>query len=275
MPIPASRGIAGAGTVLAALAIVAGGCKQDSGPVPPAPDAASAVRESAERTLDRGPAGIRIRVSSPLVEYSIHGAIELARERFRARAHVTRAPYTHFVERVETIGLRGEIFQIVHGEPGFDNLAATDCAFDPHALVGSYGGAVSLQEAVALVGVAIRLLRDGLRAATVAQRNQKPSATYSVVVDPRAVSDPDMRRSDEWTVVNPPRLARHLAPIGVTIDSAGLIRRLALELRHFPPPARGPGIAREHRRERVSISVSLGDFGRALEVKSPRCIAME
>jgi len=261
--------------VLAALAALAGGCKEESEPVPPAPDAAGRVREAAARTLDRGAASITIRVASPFVEYSIRGAIELARGEFRVRAHVTRAPYTHFVERLEAIGVRGETFQIVHGEPGFDNLTATDCAFDPHALVGSYGGAVSVQEAVALVGVATRLLRDGLRKATVMERNERRSATYRVIVDPHAVSDPDVRRSDEWYVVNPPRLARHLAPIEVTVDSGGLIRRLALELRRFPPPSRGPGIAREHRREVVSISVSLSDFGRALEVRPPRCVAME
>jgi hypothetical protein len=74
-------------------------------------------------------------------------------------------------------------------------------------------------------------------------------------------------------VVNPPRLGRHPAPIEVTTDADALIRRLALELRRFPPPSRGPGIAWEHRRERVSISVSLSDFGRALEVRPPRCVS--
>jgi hypothetical protein len=184
--------------VLVTLAMVAAGCKEESEPVPPAPDATSAVRESAERTLDGGPASITIRVSSPSVKYSVHGAIDLARPRFRVSAHVTWAPYTHFVERLEAIGVRGETFQIVPGEPGFDSLTATDCAFDPHALVGGYGGAVSVQEAVALVGVATRLLRDGLRTATVMERNERRSATYRVIVDPQAVSDPDVRRSDEW-----------------------------------------------------------------------------
>lgn len=272
---PAAYGITLTSVLLVVLATFAGSCNEESEPVPPAPDAAGRVREAAARTLDRGAAGIRIHISSPTVEYSVRGALELGRGEFRVRGHVTRAPYTHFAERLEAIGVRGETFQIVHGEPGFDDLTATDCAFDPHAPVGSYGGAVSVQEAIALIGVATHLLRDGLRTATVMERNERPSHTYRVIVDPQAVSDADVRRSDEWHVVNPPRLARHLAPIEVTIDSGGLIRRLALELRRFPPPSRGPGIAREHRRERVSISVSLSDFGRALEVKSPRCVAME
>jgi hypothetical protein len=52
-------------------------------------------------------------------------------------------------------------------------------------------------------------------------------------------------------------------------------RRLSLELRRFPPPSHGPGLARERRRERVSITVLFSDFGRALEVRPPACIAME
>jgi hypothetical protein len=61
----------------------------------------------------------------------------------------------------------------------------------------------------------------------------------------------------------------------VTVDSAGFVSRLSLELRRFAPPSRGPGLARLRRRERVSIAVWLGDFGRELDVRPPSCVAME
>jgi hypothetical protein len=191
------------------------------------------------------------------------------------RARVRRAPTTHFNSALEVIGVGGETYQIGRGEPGFDNVEGTACAFDPHAPIGSLGGAVSVQEAVALVGVAVRLLRDTTRTTTVIEQHAGHAATYRVPVDPSTVTDADAGRGDEWIVVNPPRLARHLAPMHVTVDSDGLIRRLSLELRRFPPPSPGPRLARTRRRERVAIAMSLGDFGRPLQVRPPSCVAME
>lgn len=124
-----------------------------------------------------------------------------------------------------------ETYEIGRGEPGFDNIELTDCGFDPHAPIGSLGGAASVQEALALVGVAVRLLRDGTRRAELVGEHTGRGATYRVVTDPSAVS--------------------------------------------VAPRSRGPGLARQRRRERVSIAVSLGDFGRALDVRPPSCIAME
>jgi hypothetical protein len=261
--------------LLLALATVVEACEEEPQPQPPAPDAIAAVREAADRTVKAGAANIGIQVSSPSEAYSVRGAIELATASFRVRVRVRSAPYTHFIESLEAIGMRGETFQIVRKEPGFENLAPTGCAFDPHSLVGSYGGAISVQEAMALVGVATRLLQDGARTAIVLQRKERPAATYRVIVDPSAVSDADLPRSDEWRVVNPRRLARHLGPAHVTVDSRGLIRRLALDLRSFPPPKRGPGVGRERRRERVSVTVSLSDFGRTFDLRPPACMAME
>jgi hypothetical protein len=176
---------------------------------------------------------------------------------------------------IQVIGVGGETYEIGSGKPGFDNIELTACGFDPHAPIGSLGGAASIQEAVALVGIAARLLRDGTRTAELVAEQAK-RATYGVVVGPDAVSvAPAVQRGDEVIVVDPPRLARPLAPMRVTIDSGRLIRRLSLELRRFAPPSRGPGLARQRRRERVSITVSLSDFGRALEVRPPGCVAME
>jgi hypothetical protein len=61
----------------------------------------------------------------------------------------------------------------------------------------------------------------------------------------------------------------------VRVGSDGLVRRLALELRRFPPPSTGPGLVRERRRERVSITISLAGHGRVLDVTPPECVAME
>jgi hypothetical protein len=255
--------------------MAAGGCENGSKAEPPPPDAVTAVRQAAVSTLAGGAAKITIRVSSRTAAYSVRGAIELASATFRVRAHVMKAPMTHFANPIQVIGVGGETYQLVDRDLTFQDVGRAGCAFDPHSPVGSVGGAASVQEAVALVGVATRLLRDAPRKVTLVERRGRGAAGYRVIVDPRAVSDPDARRGDEWIVVNPPRLARHLAPVRVTVDADGLIRRLSLELRRFPPPALGPGRAREQRRERVSISVSLGDFGRALKVKLPSCVAME
>jgi hypothetical protein len=261
--------------LLAASTIAAAGCEDGSQREPPPPDPAGTVREAVVRTLSSGPARIGIQVASPTVAYSVRGAIDLATEGFRVRARVNRAPTTHLDSALDVIGVGGETYQIGRGEPGLDNIEGTACAFDPHAPIGSLGGAVSVQEAVALVGVAVRLLRDGARTTRVVDQGTPHAANYWVSVDPSRATDIDPGRGDEWIVVNPSRLARHLAPMQVTLNSDGRIRRLSLELRRFPPPSRGPGLARERRRERVTVVVALSDFGRRLEVAPPSCVAME
>jgi hypothetical protein len=264
------------GLMLGCLAIAAASCVSGDQREEPPSNAVAAVRDAAVRTLAAGPANIGIEVSSATTEYAVRGAIELATDRFRARARVERAPMALHDKDVELIGVGGETYEIGRGEPGFDNITPTACGFDPHAPIGSLGGAASVQEAVALVGVAVRLLRDGTRTAELMSDHVDRGATYRVVTDPDAVSvAPAIQRGDEVIVVDPPRLARHLAPMRVTVDSGGLVSRLSLELRRFAPPSRGPGLARQRRRERVSITVSLGDFGRELEVRPPSCIAME
>jgi hypothetical protein len=271
-----SRTIAASGVVLGCLAAAAASCASDSERKEPPSNPVAAIRDAAIRTLGAGPANLGIGVSSATTEYLVRGVIDVATDRFRAHASVTRAPTTHPDKDIGIIGAGGETYEIGRGEPGFDNIEPTACGFDPHAPIGSLGGAASIQEVVALVSVAMRLLRDGTRRAEVVGERTDSGATYRVVTDPSAVSvAPAVRRGDEVIVVNPPRLARHLAPMRVTVDSGGLVSRLSLELRRFAPPSRGPGVARQRWRERVSIAVSLGDFGRELDVRPPSCIAME
>jgi hypothetical protein len=270
------RWVLAAGGLLMGCVTMVAGCGGGTERDEPDPDPLAAVRDAAVKTLAAGPATIGIGVSSATVGYSVRGTIDMATDRFRVRARVKRAPMTHFGGVIEVIGVGGETYEIGSGEPGFDNITPTACAFDPHAPIGSLGGAASIQEAVALVGVALRLVRDGSRKATVAEEQAGGSATYRVVIDPSTASaGPGARGGDEVIVVDPPRLARHLAPVRVSVDSDGLVRRLSLELRRFPPPSHGPGLVRERRRERVSIAVSLTDHGRELDVSPPACIAME
>jgi hypothetical protein len=260
------------GCLAVAVAACAGGAEREERPINPL----AAVRDAAVTTLAAGPASMGIEVSSATTEYSVRGVIEAASDRFRARARVRRAPMTLHDGDIQVIGVGGETYEIGSGQPGFDNIQLTACGFDPHAPIGSLGGAASIQEAVALVGIAVRLLRDGTRTAERLAEQADRGATYRVVVDPDAVSvAPAVQRGDEVIVVDPPRLGRHLAPMRVTVDSDRLVRRLSLGLRRFPPPSHGPGLARQRRRERVSIMVSLRDFGRELEVRAPSCVAME
>jgi hypothetical protein len=138
------------------------------------------------------------------------------------------------------------------------------------------GGAASVQEALALAGVAVRLLRDGATKVTLMHERPGGGATYRVEVDPgRASIAPSAGGSDETIVVAPRRLAWQLAPLEVEVGADGLIRALALELRGFRPVVFAAGLRRTGRGERVAVRIDLGDFGRALSVQSPHCIAME
>ncbi len=103
-----------------------------------------------------------------------------------------------------------------------------------------------------------------------------PHPPNRVEVDPgRASVAPSAEGSDETIVVRPRRLARQLTPLEVEVDADGLVRALALELRAFRPVVFTPGLRRPGRGERVAVHIALGDFGRALSVQTPRCIAME
>ena len=158
---------------------------------------------------------------------------------------------------------------------GFDPANVSGCAFDPHQPVGNLGGAASVQEAVSLAGIAVRLLRDGIRTAEVI-RDASGSTAYRVQVDPaRASVAPSARGSDEVVIVNPRRLARQLGPMRVTLGSDGLVRRIGFELRDYRPWSPGPRRARGRGRERVAIALALSGFGRKLAVEQPRCVAME
>lgn len=222
-------------------------------------------------------------------EFSARGGVELATDRFRVRASVKRAPITHLDRVLDVVGVGGETYLARSASPAEiqnGELVGTverwitgtpeGCWFDPHAPVGSLGGAASVQEAMALAGVSVRLLRDGISTAALVRNHAGGGRTYRVVADPSKASlAPSARGSDEIRIVEPRRLARHLAPMRVRVDSGGLVRRLSLALRRFWPSKRGPGLVRERRRERVSIAIALGEFGRALGVRAPRCVAME
>jgi len=281
--------IAGA-LLTAALGVVlgcnGGGDERDD----PAPDTAARVREAAQRTLGAGPADLRLRVSSPTAAYSARGAIELATDRSLVRVVVARAPRTHYDRVMDVLALEGETYLVRGASPPAiqngklvgvevpDILRAlrSVCALDPHGPVGNPGGAASVQEALALAGVAVRLLRDGTTKATLMDERADGGATYRVKVDPgQASAAPSAAGSDETIVVAPRRLARQLAPLEVAVGADGLVRALALELRGFRPVVFAPGVRRQRRGERVAVHIALADFGRALSVHTPRCLAME
>jgi hypothetical protein len=273
-----ARLAAAIGAVLGVAALAAGACRDEERHEPrPGPNPVQRVREASLRTLGSGPASIKLTVASAGAFYSVRGAVEVATDRFRVRANVERAPITHFDPVIKVIGLGAEAYQL---EPrgDLDLLGPQDreCGFDPHAPIGSLPGTASVQETVALPAVAIRLLRDGIRTATVVEALPGGGSIYRVVVDPaRAAVAPSARGGDELIDVDPRRLARHVAPLRVTVDPNGFVRRLALKLRRFRPAFPGPRIRRERRRVDVSVTVSLSHFGRQLELRAPPCIAME
>jgi hypothetical protein len=266
------------GVLVGLVALAVAACSDAERKEPsPGPRPAESVREAALRTLGAGPANIKLRVRSPTGLYSLRGAVELATDRSRMRADVERAPMTHFDPVINMIGLGAETYELrPRGQLGLLETTDSDCGFDPHAPIGSLPGTASIQETVALPGVVVRLLRDGTRQATAVGTPAGGGATYRVVVDPaKAAVAPSARGGDEVIGVPPRRLARHLAPLRVTVDREGVVRRLALRLRRFRPAVLAPRIVRERRRVDVSIAVWLSDFGRRLEVRAPPCIAME
>jgi hypothetical protein len=264
--------------VLALLACLVGACdsgreaEPDAGLAPRAEPAPAAVRAAARETLGAGPADIGIDVSSGTAAYTARGGIELAQDRFRVHVSVARAPLTHFTPYFDVAGIGGETYLVQ--PPDIDPTGR--CWFDPHAPVGALGGAASLQEAVAVAGISVRLLRDGVRSAERVGHDAGGGTSYQVSVDPgKARLASHSYRGDELGIVGPRRLARHLGAMRVRVGRDGLVRRLSFELRRFRPARRGPGLVRERRRERVSIAIELSGYGRPLGVRAPRCIAME
>ena len=244
-------------------------CADRDGNTPP-PPADAVVRQAALSSLEAAPVAFRLRMVSPAAEYVARGVVDPATDRFRGAARVRRSPRTLHDTQIETIGVGGETYEINVGS-GFEPANVSGCAYDPHQPVGNLGDGASVQEAMTLIAVAPRLLRDGVRRVTATADGE-----YRVVVDPDAATiGPNGRGSDERIVADPRRLARRLGAIRVTIAGNGLIRRLALELRDFRPAAQGPVRLRQSRRERVSLTYGLGPYERRLRVQMPRCVAME
>jgi hypothetical protein len=263
---------------LVALTLVATallGCA-GSEPLPPVPEPSPAreVRDAALRTLGAGAAEVRVRVSSATAEYSARGSIELAADRYRVRARVERAPMTHFPTVLEVAGVAGESYLVLQGTETTLVQRSSECWLDPHAPVGALGGGASVQEAMALTSVAVRLLRDGIIRGVAVDRTTSGGRSYRVAVDPAkaTLATPDR---DEVRIVEPRELARHLRTIGVRVTADRFVRRLSLKLRQFRPATFGPALGRERHTEDVAVQVAFSGFGRSLVLRQPPCIAME
>jgi hypothetical protein len=235
----------------------------DPAPPGPEPDPAREVRDAALRTLGAGTAGVRVHVSSATAEYSARGAIDLAGDRYRVRAFVKRAPMTHFASVLEVIGVGGESY-----------LRSFGCWYDPHGPVGGLGGGASVQESMALTSVAVRLLRDGITRAVPLDRTAADGRSYRVAVDPSkaTLATPD---TDETSIVEPRGPARHVRAMRVRVTADRFVRRVSLKLRRFRPLAAGAGVVRARHTEDVAMEIALGDLGRRLDLRQPRCISME
>lgn len=263
--------------VSALLACLLAGCKDDGGAEPdPAPqaeqDPAADLREAARETLGAGAADIMMSVSSRTAAYSARGGMELVSDRYRVHVRVARTPIKEVRRRFDVAGVDGETYLVQ--PPDLDPSGG--CWLDPHAPVGALGGAASVQEAAALAGVSVRLLRDGIGTAERVRGDPAGGTTYRVSIEPNEASRAPARyRGDEHSIVGPRRLARHLGPLLVRVDPEGLIRRLSLELRRFRSAPPGPTLLRGRRRERVSMGMELSGYGRPLGVRAPTCIAME
>lgn len=236
------------------------------------PDPKAVVEHAAGATLAARPATIELQVSSPTTQYTVRGVIDLAHDsyRLRVRGKRTKEPVPGGV--LDLIGVRGESYVVQ--EQG-------RCWLDPHAPVGRFGAGISVEESVMVTVVTMRLLERAIRGAAVADGKAKNRRVYQVRVDERRASPPPTpassgSRDDLW-VVKPKRLARQLVqPIAATIGKDGRVSRLSMRLPRFvvnqmelvPRPRRIVP-------EPVAIEVSLGGFGRRLELKQPGCLAIE
>lgn len=230
-----------------------------------APDPVAQVTAGAKRTIARGPSRIAISVASPTADYTASGTIDLGTDTYRAKARVRRALRRRPGSVVRVVGRRGTSYEVVRG-----------CWLDPHAPVGSFGGATSVQETLALVGVSLRLLRDAAEEVSMAQDLPGGGRRYAVKADARQAEVPrTWRAGDELWIVRPRRLARQLAlPIGLTVNKQGAVSRLSLKLPRFRPIKRPPSL-RRGAPEAVSVDVSLGRFGRKVRLGKPNCLAVE
>jgi hypothetical protein len=255
------------------VAVAACGGSSESAPQPGAGpgEQVAHVERAARATIERGPASIRLRVSSPRTRYRVSGAIDLSRDRFRLTVRVDRAEDPPPRRSLRVVGFRGETYAVTRA------LAPdrSRCLLDLHAPIGRFGGGMSVQEAVTLTGVVMRLLSSVVRRAAPAERTGA-GKSYRVRVDARrATVARSSRQSDELVVVRPKRLAKQIAqPVQLTVAD-DVIPRLFLRLPRFVANRTQPVRFPAHGREPVDVRIRLDDFGGPLRLNPPRCRALE
>jgi hypothetical protein len=255
-----------AALALVVLATLLAGCQKDEATRDPVAD----VRKAARATLSKPSTVMDIRVTSRTAEYLVRGRIELARDRYRGRASFARGGEDAFPTppiRVVSTGPEAYI-----GEPDLPGLRRRRCWFDPHLPIGSAPGTASVQESLALVGIATRLLAQATERARITDdAGGEGRIRYEAWVD-RSAAKAVYRHSDELFDARPKMLA-HKLHLPLVVDTVGgHLSGISLELPRFESAAylrRFQGI------ESVSIEVSLAPAESKLGLRPTRCIAME
>ena len=249
------------------LAAVLAGCEKDEAIRDPVAD----VRKAARATLSEPSTVMEVRVTSLRAEYLVRGRIEPARDRYHGTARFARGGEDAFPTppiRVVSTGPEAYI-----GKPDLPGLRRRRCWFDPHLPIGTAPGTASVQEALALVGIATRLLAQATERARVADDpgDNERRTSYEAWVD-RSAANAGYRRSDELFEARPKVLARKLH-LPLAVDTVGgRLGTISLELPRFESAAY---LRRFRGVESVSIDFSLTPSDRKLQLRPTRCIAME
>ncbi len=249
--------------------LVLGGC---GGSRSRTPDPLAVVRRAVRSTLAAGPADLVVRVSSPTTEYVLRGLVDLGDGRYDARATVVRSPLGRL--SFEVLATHESAFEVQRLTVGNgQTVRPRRCWMRPHSPVGYLGGGASAQEALALVEITMRLLRDATRAS---EAGGHGLAAYEARVDPTRATFPlASRRGDVYMVLSPVKLAREIGqPIRLRIDHSGHLNALTLMLPRFHR-VEFQGTRTSRRWEAVSLEVSLTGLGRQLKLPRPQCLAVE
>jgi hypothetical protein len=259
--------VGGAAVATVVLAVLLSGCEGDEA----IRDPVAEVQKAARATLSEPSTVMDVRVASRRAEYVVRGRIEPARDRYHGTASFARGGEEAFpTPPIRIVGTGPEAYI---GQPDLPGLRRRRCWFDPHLPIGSAPGTASVQESLALVGIATRLLAHATERARIRDDAEGGDGRtrYEAWVD-RSAADAAYSHSDELFEAGPRELARELRlPLAVETVN-GHVSGMSLELPRFESAAylrRFRGI------ESVSVEISLTPADRKLKLRPTRCIAME
>ena len=271
---------------LVLVGLLAAGCTSGDGDS--SNDPARLISEAATKMIDAPDAtAFEVTVRSPRVEYEARGLVDLGGGIYRVSARASRAPLFGAFDRSErdrlstrAVGINGrprgamwEDFERFEGE-------RQTCWVSPHLPVGTWGGAISVEDTVLLLGELIERLRyvypdpfpsneiELVPSEGTASSYRVPEALLGSVPMGAAIEPDVWDRLDLVSDIN--------GAVRVSVEADGRITGLVLTLRHRPLRPEGlPGAGRRLSPEKVAIRATLTAASEPLHLVQPECLGTE